>query len=62
MYCLFKVRRKSTGEIVPVYDVKSDKFLEFLIYSRNTSGSHSAWTYVLAQRFEPIDEGVEYQW
>ena len=57
MSCLFKVRRKSTGEIVPVYGVKTERFLEFLIYSRNMSdSSRGRWVYALADRFEPIEE------
>ncbi len=58
MNCLFKVRRKSTGEIVPVYGVKSERFVEFLIYSRYMGdSSRGKWCYALADRFEPIEEG-----
>lgn len=53
MYCLFKVRRKSTGEIVPVYGVTGQKYIEFLIYSGGK------WVYVLAHRFEPIEKDGE---
>ena len=65
MNCLFKVRRISTGEIVPVYDVKSDGYIEFLIYSCLKNTLIGKWHYVLADRFEPVDlydkilEGVE---
>lgn len=55
MNCLFKVRRKSTGEIVPVYGVKTERFLEFLVYSRNVGdNSRGKWVYSLADLFEPI--------
>lgn len=60
MNCSFKVRRKSTGEIVPVYGVKSERFVEFLIYSRCMwDSSRGKWFYALADRFEPIEEGGE---
>ena len=56
--CLFKVRRKSTGEIVPVYGVKSERSVEFLIYSPIVSdSSQGKWCYALADRFEPIEKG-----
>ena len=60
MNCLFKVRRKSTGEIVPVYGIKTERFLEFLIYSRTMGDSSCGkWVYSLADRFEPIEKGGE---
>lgn len=59
MNCLFKVRRRSTGEIVPVYGVKTDYTAEFLIYTRSINGSRGKWDYVIADRFEPIEEGGE---
>lgn len=57
MNCLFKVRRKSTGEIVPVYDVKSNDIPYFLIYSRRFNSTEGEWLYSSSRRFEPIEEG-----
>lgn len=55
MDCLFKVRTKATRKITPVYGVKHEKFLEFLVYE------HARWTYVPAQLFEPISK-EEAEW
>lgn len=48
MNFLFKVKRKSTGKIVPVYAVKSEHYsVQFLIYDGGM------WLYALAGEFEP---------
>lgn len=57
MNCLFKVRRKSTGEIVPVYAVKSNDIPYFLVYFRIFNSTEGEWLYVSSRRFEPIEEG-----
>ena len=65
MDCLFKVRRKATGEIVSVYGVKHDVDTYFLTYSHLKHSFIGKWQYVNADRFEPADlydkilEGVE---
>lgn len=47
--CLFKVQRKATKQIERVYAVKTDKFVEFLIYINDE------WKFFPCQLFEPID-------
>ena len=50
MNCLFKIRRILGKMIVPVYDVKRDNGLEFLIYD------NGKWEYKPAIFYEPIPE------
>ncbi len=49
---MFKVKEKSTGKIVTVYEIKETMcgFIEFLIYS------NKEWQYVSSKSLEPIEE------
>lgn len=50
MNCLFKLRKKLGKEVVPIYDIKRDNSLEFLIYD------NGIWRYSSAIFYEPIPE------
>ena len=50
---LFKVKKRLGGDIVGVFDVKSDNgIIEFLVYDFKIK----IWTYVSAIYFEPVKE------
>lgn len=51
MNCLFKVKTKATKKIVNVYDVKREKFCEFLVYI------DGKWKYMPVRLFEPVEKG-----
>ncbi len=51
MNCLFYVKKKSGGSVIPVFDVRYNYKVEFLIYSKEIG-----WYYALAVYFEPLIE------
>lgn len=51
MNCLFYVKQKLGGQITPVFDVRHNHSVEFLIYSKELG-----WYYASSVYFEPIVE------
>ena len=51
MNCLFYVKHKLGGKVTPVFDVKVNISIEFLVYDKK-----DGWKYVSAVYFEPIVE------